>query len=272
MSLGYFVRLLAASMLGLLMARSGLCAEACRPVRLSSSRISIDFHCGNAVLWVLHVSGNKTYSVAPPVFPLGQEEVIAGVHELHQDPPSQQGEGIVQYSIGGPLIANPSLVLRLLIRVSPNSPIVRFRYILEAANAEGKSEFGRGPLHYFAVNIPGITRVREVQLSQFVALTHSYNLQENNYSAAELGARKGVIGPILAVTDEKNSFVLAYEHGSTVPESFLQYSAAKDRIQLEAVKGNVYPGQAIDSQHPWMSVWFEAGSVEGSLDSLAPVF
>jgi alpha-galactosidase len=267
-----FLRLLATSILALLMARCAVCLEACSPARLASSRVSIEFHCGSAVLWDLRVSGNKKYSFAPPVFPLGADEVIAGLREIHQDPPSQEGDEIVQYSIRGPLIAKPALVLRVLMRLSPNSSIIRFRYVLEAANADGKSEFGRGPLHYFAIRIPGMTRTREVQLSQFQSLAHSYNLQENNYTASELGARKGVMGPILAVTDEKHSLVLAYEHGSTVPESFLQYYATNDRIQLDAAKGNVYPGQGSDPQHPWMSVWFEAGAIEGSLDSVAPVF
>jgi alpha-galactosidase len=38
------------------------------------------------------------------------------------------------------------------------------------------------------------------------------------------------------------------------------------------VKGNVYGGQPIDAAHPWQSVWFEAGSVAGPVDELAPVF
>src|SRR4051794_30276034 len=133
-----FLRLLGTSMLALLMARCAVGAEACRPARVQSGRVAVEFHCGNAVLWELQVGENKTYSFAPPIFPLQSGQVIAGLRAIHQDAAAPQGEGIVQYSFGGPLIANPALAVRVLMRISPKSPIIRFRYILEAATAAEK--------------------------------------------------------------------------------------------------------------------------------------
>ncbi len=81
-----------------------------------------------------------------------------------------------------------------------------------------------------------------------------------------------ILGPILALPDTRHSLVLAYEHGSTVPDAYLQHSLREQRVHLSAVKGNVYAGQPIDAARPWHSIWFEAGAIAGPIGALAPVF
>ncbi len=265
-----YLRLLSACVLILIARKNALCSEPCLAVHVVSPLVVIDLHCGKKVLWELHPAGGDSYRFAPPVFPLREGMVTAGLRDIHEDASTQVGNGIIQYAIHGRLEANPDLVLQILICMNRESPIVRFRYVLEAAGPGGRDAFGRGPLNYFDVKFPGLTRAREVQLSQFQGLTHSYNLQENDFTAAEIVRYKSVMGPILGVTDERHSLVLAYEHGSTVPETFLKYSVVNSQLQLNAVKGNVYPGLTVDAQHPWESVWMDAGAISGSLDGLAP--
>ena len=102
-----------------------------------------------------------------------------------------------------------------------------------------------------------------------MGLTHSYTLQENVIRAADLTGESGVVGPILALTDRSNSFLVAYEHGSTVPENFLRFTASREgQIILSAVKGNTLEGQRMDASHPWISPWFETGAVGGGCKTL----
>ena len=81
------------------------------------------------------------------------------------------------------------------------------------------------------------------------------------------------MGPILAATDGRRSFLLAYEHGSEVPDAFLEYRLSPDRnVRLTAVKGNYFPGQTIDADHPYQTIWLETAAQEGGLDELASTY
>jgi alpha-galactosidase len=78
------------------------------------------------------------------------------------------------------------------------------------------------------------------------------------------------MGPILAASDGRHSFLVAYEHGSETPFAFLRYQLGPDRgIQLTAVKGNYFPGQTIDVDHSYSTVWLETAVVAGDMDQLA---
>ncbi len=150
--------------------------------------------------------------------------------------------------------------------------MVRFRYELLPTSPDARSAFVDGKLEYFSIPATTFTQAREVQFANFQGLTHSYNLSETDLAPEELSARTGILGPVLALGDGRHSLVLAYEHGSTVPDAYLQYSMSDLRLHLSAVKGNVYTGQPIDARHKWQSVWFEAGAVTGPIDALAPMF
>ena len=216
----------------------------------------------------MRINGSGEYRFAPALIPLASGLVSAALRDVHQETNPESREFIV----AGHLKASPDLTLRLVFQVTTGSPVVRFRYELQSSDDHSRQAFGRSPLEYFSLSAGQFTGGREVQLANFQGLTHSYNLTETDLSAVELGSRSSILGPILALTDGQHSLVLAYEHGSTVPEEYLRYSVHDTRIHLSAAKGNVYPGQPIDAAHPWRSVWFEAGAVAGPIDALAPVF
>lgn len=230
--------------------------------------VTVEVSCEPHALWTLSLPGRTSYRFAPPVLPLASGSVTAALREVHQSPGSEEGEHV----ISGPLLSAPGLILRLVFRFTPHSPIVRFRYELESARGSAAVKFARGRLDYLSLPAGTFIHAREVQLANFQGLTHSYNLSETDLTPGELAARSGLLGPILALSDAHQSLVLAYEHGSTVPDAYLQYSVSDQRVHLSAVKGNVYPGQPIDTAHPWRSVWFDAGAIAGPIDALAPVF
>ena len=80
------------------------------------------------------------------------------------------------------------------------------------------------------------------------------------------------MGPILAATDGHRSFLLAYEHGSQVPDAFLQYQLSPDRsVRLTAVKGNYVPAR-VDAEHPFQTIWMETAAYKGGIDQLASTY
>ncbi len=243
-------------------------AGACSPVQISRPPVSIHVRCDAKDLWDLTIAGAGTYRFAPAHLPLRSGPVSTAFAELHESTSTQEGE----IAVSGRLRASPELIFRIVFQLTPGSPVVRFRYELQASAPHKKQAFGKGgPLEYLSVPA-NFTRAREVQLANFERLTHSYNLSETDLTAAELSARNNTIGPIVALSDGQHSLVLSYEHGSTVPDAYLSYSLRDNRIRLSAVQGNVYPGQVIDAAHPWQSIWFETGAVAGPLDAVAPVF
>lgn len=103
-----------------------------------------------------------------------------------------------------------------------------------------------------------------MRLSNFADLTHSYELSEEKIPDRNFEDNGSVMGPVLAATDGRISFLLAYEHGSTVPDAFLEYRLAPSRnVSLNAVKGNYYPGQTIDTDHPYRTIWLETAAQKG---------
>jgi len=71
-------------------------------------------------------------------------------------------------------------------------------------------------------------------------------------------------------SDGSNSLLVAYEHGSQVPDKFLEYKLSPDKsITLKAFKGNYYNGFQVDNTHSYQTIWFETGAVAGDIDLLA---
>src|SRR4051794_6782845 len=227
--------LLATACMQSLVAES-LPARSCPPVRIRHPPVWIEMRCDADALWELRTEGAGAYRFATPVLPLASGPVSAVVRELRHSTQTENGEFIVS----GPLQSAPDLTLRIVFRIAPGSAMVRFRYELQPSSPEAHNSFGAGPLDYFSLPAASFTRAREVQLGNFQGLTHSYNLTETDLAPAEVSARTGILGPILALGDNQHSIVLAYEHGSTVPDPYLQYSVHEQRLHLSAVKGNVY--------------------------------
>jgi alpha-galactosidase len=233
--------------------------------------------CGNALirisiagsksnLWSLeHRKSGRRYDFAPPSFPLEGGAVDTALREVRAGrAPEKLNNGVTEYSFEGTVEAKPALHLRMIFQLAPDNALVRFRYTLESRDEQGfKFDLRTGTLTYLGASLATLSRVTEVQLSNWNALLHSNTLGALDVGQRRFQDRIGAAGPILTGAEGKDALLLAYEHGSQMPDTFLRYDLEPDRrVKLVAVKGNYVAGQAMRS---FDTVWMEAAvSNEGS--------
>jgi len=161
--------------------------------------------------------------------------------------------------------------LTLILNTAPDSPIIRFRYELAAGpDAKLTRSNGADAIVYTSLSLAQHAAATEVRLSEFVELHHTFELNELPIPERDFADRQQVMGPILAASNQDQSLVLAYEHGSAWPDAFLAFALAPDRhVALKAVHGNSFDGQPANQ---FSTVWFLLGTVAGTLDQLASTF
>jgi len=132
---------------------------------------------------------------------------------------------------------------------------------------------GENALTYLQTSLKQLPDAEEISLSNFADITHSYMLSEQRIGDENFEDHSVFMGPILAASDGRRSFLLAYEHGSQSPDAFLHFGLAPDRsVRLDAVKGNYFPGQSIDANHGFQTIWLETAAVQGGMDRLASIY
>lgn len=174
----------------------------------------------------------------------------------------------------GNVIGNPGLKLTLQFQINDEVPVIRFRYKLlsDSPRTLGKVN-GKDRLTYLKISLADLPHAKEINLSTFDELSHSYMLSENALDTKYFDDRLKVMGPIVTASNERRSLLIAYEHGSQSPDAFMHYELGPDRmLSLTAVKGNYLSGQPLDSTHPLQTVWFEAAEVEGDDQALASTY
>src|ERR1700733_14894041 len=135
-----------------------------------------ELECGNSLVRV-RISGSSSdlwslenratgqiYRFGCPVFPLGGKTVPATLKEVRAGgAPESLKNGVTECSFAGPLLARPSLWLRMTFRIAPDNPVVRFRYSLENRGAEALAfEQADGPLTYLSTSLANMSQVKEV--------------------------------------------------------------------------------------------------------------
>jgi len=243
---------------------------------IQASGLRIELTSQPQALWTLApASRAPAHAMAPPVFPLDGKQVTAVPTRLERvGEPVSLGSDLVEHRFRGVLAQDPSLALEVRFRLSDLSPILRFQYRLTASVPHGFSRAGaEDELVLFGTGFQGLPRATEVRLSEFVELFHSYTLSERRVEARDFDARLGIMGPILVASDGRRTMLLAYEHGSQVPDAFLRYELRPDRsLTLRAVKGSYWRGQALDQAHPYETVWMQAGLVAGDEERTAEAY
>jgi alpha-galactosidase len=236
---------------------------------LATKALRVELSGTEEALWrFLPRSGAPAQAVAPPVFPLDGKPVTAVLTGLSRvGDPVLLPNGVFEHTFRGRFRDFPSLGLEIRFRLSEDGPILRFRYRLTSTRPHAFSRAGReDELTYLGTSLAGLPEAREVRLSEFVELFHSYTLAERDLPDSHFEARLTAMGPILAATDGKRTLLLAYEHGSQAPDAFVRFDLAPGRrVSLRAVKGSYWPGQAVDPAHPYDTVWMQAGLVAGDL-------
>jgi alpha-galactosidase len=226
-------------------------------------------------LWRYTVrSTDRSWDIAPPILELdgqARSAVLTDVHPCRE--PLDLPNGTVEHAYAGSLAQDPHLSLEVAWRISPASPIVRFQYRLSADAPRTLTKCqGRDHLYYLALSVRGLS-CQEIRLSEFDESVHSFRLTEhalpNRFFEHELSA----MGPILVAADDAHAMLVAYEHGSQIPDAFLQFQLSRDgTATLQAVKGNYYSGQVVAPERPFETLWMQFGCVPGSQERLAGAY
>jgi alpha-galactosidase len=240
-------------------------------VSVQNSQVRISLACGPGCLWA-YGQQTSTYHFSPPTFSIDGKQISAVVsHFTPVGTPTHLDNGATEYLVAGKLAQDSHLQLRIQFQVNDTTPVIRFRYILEAD--QPRTLRGENSLIYLQTSLKQLPQVEEVTLSNFSQLTHSYTLYEQPIEDRYFQDSGVFMGPILAAGDQHRSFLVAYEHGSQVPDAFLHYQLGPDRsVRLTAVKGNYVAGQRVDAEHPFQTIWMETAATQGGIDQLASTY
>ncbi len=266
-----WVKTLAATLCAL-----SVCAAAQSRDDIHNSQVRINLSCGKGCLWQYRAGQRSdAYRFAPPEFSIDGNRVSALVpHFVQMGTLIHLDNGATEYSFAGALAEDPHLQLQVQLQINDETPVIRFRYTLKSDQLRTlTAPGGANSLTYFETSLKGLPIAEEVSLSNFAQLTHSYTLSEQTIDDRSFADNATVMGPILTATDSHRSLLLAYEHGSQVPDAFLHFQLSPDRSsRLTAVKGNYVSGQRIDGDHSWRSLWMETAVVQGGVDQLASTY
>src|SRR5512143_3816035 len=160
----------------LLPALAGPAAPAPPPV-FGSKALRVELTGTEEALWrFVPRSGASAHAFAAPVFPLDGKRVAAALAGV-----SRVGElvvlpnGVFERTFRGAFREDPSLGLEMRFRFSRDGPILRFQYRLTSTRPHAFSRSGgEDELAYLATSVAGLPTAREVRLSEFVELFHSY--------------------------------------------------------------------------------------------------
>ncbi len=234
---------------------------------IDDSQVKIEFLGQPAVLWryTAKVPG-QSFELAPPRFEIDGRSITASLSKVREAADSKAlPNGVREYRFTGTLKSLPELSLESVFRVPADGPVVRFQYRLVSRGKHVMTKMaGEDNLGYFGISLSRYPEISQLHLSEFFELPHTYRPVESPLRPRDFEDGQRVMGPVVTATNGKDSLVLAYEHGSQVPDSFLAYRLAPGKnLELQAVKGNYYAGEPLDPEHSHTSIWMEIGAVKG---------
>lgn len=227
-------------------------------------------------LWSYRLTASgREHLLTPPQFSLGGKRYLARLENLAASKePLHLQNGTTEYRYEGYFAELPGVSLELLFRVAEDNPIIRFSYVLKSSTLHKMTKFSEhDDLVYLATSFRTLPMAKEVRFSNFLELTHSYSMEEASVGAQTFQDELSVMGPLLVGSDGRHSMLIGYEHGSQVPDAFLEFQLMPDRgFALRAVKGNYLSGQVIDPDHHYQTVWLQIGAVDNDADQLASAY
>jgi alpha-galactosidase len=227
-------------------------------------------------LWRLTLRGSTVAQdfTAPRIEIDGKLTSLHPAHALSLGAPVRLSNGVLEYKAEGAIAAHPQLSIRLEYQLHPDSYVLRFRYVLLSTGSVRLSRSrGQDDLTYFSTSFNGYNDAREVQFSQFLEQTHCYQMSEIPVPTQAWAQKAELMGPALVATGSNVSMLLAYEHGSEVPDAFLHFQLSPSRqVTLRAVKGNYLHGQTINARCPHATLYMHAALIAGDVDHLASAY
>lgn len=239
----------------------------------TNTNLEISVSGTDDILWQYTlIKTGKVFPFSLPAFEIDGKIVPAKLSSVKMTGAAQKlKNGTSEYTVEANLTDIPDMTLRITFRVAEDNPIVKFRYELLSKSVHKLTKTGgTDRIEYFKISLKGLNSVKEVRFSEFNEMVHSFCLSERIIDSPEFNDSPSLMGPLIVASDGSNSFLVAYEHGSQVPDRFLEYRLNPDKsITLNAVKGNYYNGLLIDNGNSFQTIWFETGAVSGDADMLA---
>jgi alpha-galactosidase len=255
----------------LFIAASGLSGCMSRQLPLiKTGNESIYIENNEQALW-MYTKGDLRQAFAPPVFEIDGQQ-IPGVWESYTiSRETRAASAVEEFIVSGPLKHMPVVTMSFVIRKSEKNPFVRFRYTLKAdKDTRLTKSQGADKLSYLETAVGHFNDFREITLSTFHVLTHAHKINENVIGQKELENNMTFMGPVFIAANGNTTMVITYEHGSQLPDRFLQFELSHDnRVKLVAVKGNYFHGQLLNAHAGYHSIWMNVGVVDGGVDEAA---
>lgn len=243
------------------------------PVVLKGKDFEVIFLNSKKVLWQYQeTKTGKKLDFTGPSFEIDGKRADCELSDIQKvGQPVKLNIGVTEYVVQGAFKQIPDLFLRITFRIPDTNPVVRFRYeLVGKGNHQLTKSGGTDNIRYLSVSVPEFSKIKEVKLSEFNEMVHSFCLSEREMDNRNFNNQTSFMGPIAIGSDSGYSFLVAYEHGSQAPDLFLKYTLRPDKtIALNSVKGNYSSGFPITMQNPYQSVWLEAAFIQGDEDLLA---
>lgn len=229
-------------------------------------------------LAVSHSAAAQKLTLTAPVFEIDGCAVTASVDRLDRvKGPTRLGNGVDESVWAGVLKDFPSARIAVTVRESPLTPVARFKYELSAAPGSSfrlTKKSGRDAIVYGTCGVSRWAKARtEVRFGEYDSLSHAYRPSEHDMPQRAFENSIAFQGPFLGFVGEDSAALLAYEHGSQAPDTYLEFACAQDEtVALRAVKGNYPANRVVTEENPFESVWFQAAVVKGGADELAAAY
>lgn len=224
------------------------------------------------ILWkYVNKKTGKSYEIDVPVFEIEEKDTYAKLKNIKEIQRKELLNGCIKYTFSGDFISTPGLSLEIVFHIAEDNPVVRFQYRLRSKKDRFLTKAGgKDNLKYTGLDYSNFKEIKEVQFSQFREDIHSYTLNKNTIKQESFTNGKKVMGPMLIAGNENNTLLLAYEHGSQVPDTYINFQLKKSRkVVLTAVKGNYFNTQPIGPGNEYETIWLQFAAVEGDEKYLA---
>jgi alpha-galactosidase len=228
---------------------------------------------GDSDAFVVFASKGSLFRLGAPVFEIDGRETAGAIKDITNVSSRTLNNGVIESVFSGTLKRAPHLSLDIVLRHSPLTPVVRFRYILKSSRPiKLTKSSGKDALIYTAMSLRDFGIVKAVRMSEFFQQPHSYLLTEKEYATKDfVGISEQ--GPILCGISDKLSVLLAYEHGSPHPQSFVEFKLrAGKAVDLAAVKGNYLRNARLDKGTSHETLWMEFAAVNAGEKELASAY
>jgi alpha-galactosidase len=236
---------------------------------ISNDLLAVSLVNSEKTLWAYKAKDGARQNIAPPIFKINGQEVKGVFESYATEERIIEKINVKEYVIKGNVASMPDVAMALTFRLSPDNPIVRFRYTLSSGKdiLLTKRE-GKDHLDYLQTTVNRYDSFTEVNLSEFFELEHSFLPGERILREKNFEHESSFMGPIFVASNGRNSLVLTYEHGSQLPDRYVEFRSNKDKeISIAAVKGNYFEGQSL--KNGYSTLWMNIGIVAGDAENVA---